>query len=80
MAVSNDNKPWCSTKRQGFCCMCFGHLEWLIFTYFNGDCIINSRYSNEEIVFWTSKRVNVGAVAADNKCCDRVRCNGTGVQ
>ena len=40
MAVSNDNKPWCSTKRQGFCCMCFGHLEWLIFTYFNGDCII----------------------------------------
>ena len=30
--------------------------------------------------FWTSKRVNVGAVAADNKCCDRVRCNGTGVQ
>lgn len=39
MAVSNDNKPWCSTKRQGFCCMCFGHLEWLIFTYFNGDCI-----------------------------------------
>lgn len=40
MVVSNDNKPWCSTKRQGFCCMCFGHLEWLIFTYFNGDCII----------------------------------------
>lgn len=37
-------------------------------------------YSNEEIVFWTSKRANVGAVAADNKCCDRVRCNGTGVQ
>ena len=36
--------------------------------------------TNEEIVFWTSKRVNVGAVAADNKCCDRVRCNGTGVQ
>lgn len=39
-AVSNDNKPWCSQKRQGFDYRCIGYLEWLIFTYFDGDCII----------------------------------------
>lgn len=37
--MNNDNKPWCS-KTPGLLLMCFGHLEWLIFTYFNRDCII----------------------------------------
>ena len=46
---------------------------------YGGNCG-NAGYSNKEITLWASKGPDMGAMAENNKCCDYIRCNGTGVQ
>lgn len=46
---------------------------------YGGNCG-NAGYSNKKITLWASKGPDMGAMAENIKCCDRIRCNGTGVQ